>query len=215
MGNKTIVGCVWFGLILFPLVSSSSAQTIAISVFNDANVAPGMLASAEASASRVFHHAGLETEWVDCPASPSGTSGNTRCTTAEFPRHLHVRILPRSRTLTGSTLGTSYLGADGTGCYSDVFFEPIASLNLNSGETVGVALGLVMAHEIAHLLLGSSSHASTGIMQGHWQGKELLAANRGRLQFTPEESRTMRAKLYAAVNREVKGSTSSVAGIGR
>jgi hypothetical protein len=215
MVSKTVVGCVWFGLILFPLVSSSSAQTLAISVFNDANVAPGMLASAEASASRVFHQAGLETEWIDCPSSPSGTSRNTRCTAVAFPKHLHVRILARSRTLTSSILGTSYLDADEMGCYSEVFFEPIASLRLDSGETVGTALGHVMAHEIAHLLLGSRSHASMGIMRAQWQGKELLAASRGRLLFTPEESRTMRAKLFAATNREVKGSTSSFAGIGR
>jgi hypothetical protein len=212
MVRKTATGWVWFVLMLLPLVPSSSAQTLKISVFNDAKVAPGMLASAEASASRVFHQAGLETEWVDCPASPNGASANTRCAAVEFPKHLHVRILPRSRTLTGSTLGISFLGADETGCYSDVFLEPIASLSLNSGETMGVALGHVMAHEIAHLLLGSRSHASAGIMRGQWQGKELLAASRGRLLFTREESRTMRTKLYAGVNREVKGSTSSVGG---
>jgi hypothetical protein len=215
MVRKTAIGWVWFVLTLLLLVSSSSAQTLKISVFNDAKVAPGMLASAEASASRVFHQAGLETEWVDCPASPSGTSGNTRCTAAVFPKHLQVRILPRSRTLNSSTLGTSFLGVDETGCYSDVFFEPITSLSMNSGESVGVALGHVMAHEIAHLLLGSSSHASAGIMQGQWRGRELLAASRGRLLFTREESRTMRAKLHAPPPREVKGSMGSVGSVGR
>jgi hypothetical protein len=215
MLSKTAVKCVWFGLALLLPSSGPCAQTVTISVFNDTKVASSTLAVAEANASRIFRRAGLETNWVDCPGLSSEALGGPDCTAVEFPKHLHLRIVPRARTLASSVLGTSYLAADETGCYSNVFFEPIASLHLDAGETVGAVLGHVMAHEIAHLLLGSNSHASTGIMQAQWQGAELLEASRGRLLFTPEESRTMRGKLYAAMNRKVRGPISSVAGVGR
>jgi len=212
MFMKTVSGCVWFGLILLPLSSSTCAQRVTISVFNDAKVGSSALASAEANASRIFTQAGVETTWVNCSRHSSGPPGNKDCSAVEFPRHLHLRILPRSRTLTGSILGTSYLADDETGCYSDVFFEPILAMRLNWGESVGAALGHVMAHEIAHLILGSNSHASAGIMRAQWRGKELLAASRGALQFTSEESRRMREKLFEGVTGTAGRSVSSAGG---
>jgi hypothetical protein len=53
----------------------------------------------------------------------------------------------------------------------------------------------VMAHEIAHLLLGTNSHAAEGIMRAQWQREELLSASKGELLFTPGQSRVMRQRL--------------------
>jgi len=54
-----------------------------------------------------------------------------------------------------------------------------------------------MAHEIAHLLLGTNSHAAEGIMRAQWQKDELLSASKGELLFTPRESQVMRERLFA------------------
>jgi hypothetical protein len=195
---------IWFGIFLLCIFVGTSAcaqvgapaSQVIVSVHNDAHAPVGTLTSAETTASRIFREAGLNVEWVNCvgvgnhgPASP--------CTRAAYPTYLHIRIVSRARNLPAATFGIAYLAADGSGCYSSVFLEPIAHLHASTGEGVGPVLGHVMAHEIAHLLLGTNSHAAEGIMRGQWQRDDLLSASKGELLFTPRESQVMRERLFA------------------
>jgi hypothetical protein len=194
---------IWFGIFLLYIFVDATAlaqvgaphSQLIVSVHNDAHAPVGALTSAETTASRIFREAGLKVEWMNCvevgnhgPASP--------CTRAAYPTYLHLRIVSRARNLPAATFGIAYLSADGSGCYSSVFLEPIAHLHASTGEGVGPVLGHVMAHEIAHLLLGTNSHAAEGIMRAQWQRDDLLSASRGELLFTARESQVMRERLF-------------------
>ena len=196
---------IWFGIFLLYIFVGASAcaqvgapsSQVIVSVHNDAHAPVGTLASAETTASRIFREAGLNVAWMNCigvgnhgPASP--------CTKAAYPTYLHIRIVARARNLPGATFGIAYLSVDGIGCYSSVFLEPIAHLHAISGQGVAPVLGHVMAHEIAHLLLGTNSHAADGIMRAQWQREELLSASKGELLFTPGQSQVMRQRLSSA-----------------
>jgi len=65
---------------------------------------------------------------------------------------------------------------------------------------VGVAniLGNVMAHELGHLLLGSNSHALSGIMKARWENEELERIAKGGLFFTIEQAELIRERLVAS-----------------
>ena len=95
--------------------------------------------------------------------------------------------------------GVAFLSAEGTGCYSDVFYDRAMELHVNWNVGLADTLGNVMAHELGHLLLGSNSHASTGIMRAHWQGEELRHLSWGRLSFTNQQADHMRGKLIATL----------------
>jgi hypothetical protein len=168
---------------------------IIISLYNDANARAETIDSAVTIASRIFDQAGLAVDWMLCTPSSDDAAKSQSCNEVSFPRHLHVRILARSRTLAKSTFGVSYLSEDGTGCYADIFFAPVADLHAASGEEIPAILGHVIAHEIAHLLLGTNSHSPSGIMQGRWQAPELIRANKAQLLFTPEQALAMRRRL--------------------
>ena len=139
-------------------------------------------------------------KWISCVPSAEATAGPVACSEAVFPSHLQVRIISRSRNLASSTFGVSYLAADGTGCYSNVFFSPAAILHSAYGQDIGSILGHVMAHEIAHLLLGINSHSQFGIMRARWQREELLRASKGELFFTEHESQIMRQQFLPSKN---------------
>ena len=91
----------------------------------------------------------------------------------------------------------AFLSAEGTGCYTDVFYERAAKLQSAWNVNLSDTLGAVMAHEIGHLLLGSNSHTPAGIMRARWEGQELNRMARGNLLFTESQSDQMRAKLSA------------------
>jgi hypothetical protein len=201
---KTMKRALWFVLLFVPAGRSVASQISAepvrltVSVHNDANVPLDTMTAAEITASRIFRLAGLVVTWVVCSPAPETKSESTSCTEAEFPSHLQVRIMSQPRNATSATFGIAYLAADGTGCYSDIFFSRIIHWQSSSGQNIGPILGYVMAHEIAHLLLGRNSHSQFGIMRSQWQKEELRKAAQGGLLFTVQESQRMRQRLAAA-----------------
>jgi hypothetical protein len=132
---------------------------------------------------------------VGAPAPTWFGLETSACASFEWPTHLTVRVVSGSRLSTNEVFGVAFLSADGEGCYSDVFYD--RAVGLHADRKIGLAeiLGSVMAHELGHLLLGSNSHAGTGIMRAHWQGEDLRLVSRGGLWFTKDEGSHMRRKL--------------------
>jgi hypothetical protein len=187
--------CLLLGTLLLGLAFPALAQTypdnnpqVAVFVYNDTGVPANVLTQAEEKAARIFARAGVWITWKSC----------LDCSRLEWPTSLAVRIVPGSVPAAQEIFGMAFLSAEGTGCYTDVFYDRAAKLqsawNLNLSET----LGAVMAHELGHLLLGSNSHAPAGIMRARWEGQELNRMARGNLLFTDVQSEHMRAKLFAA-----------------
>jgi hypothetical protein len=201
---QTIQKYLWFCTLLwYPGLCSGApnpelAARLTVSVYNDAKVPASAIASAEAVASRVFGQAGLEVNWIHCESSGNHVVGSPACIETAYPTHLHVRIIAHPRQAKRGTFGMSYLSADGVGCQSDIFFARIAEMNSGSVEEMGQLLGHVMAHEIAHLLLGTNSHSLNGIMRAHWHGEELQRIRQGTLLFTRAQEQMMRARLAPA-----------------
>jgi hypothetical protein len=52
-----------------------------------------------------------------------------------------------------------------------------------------------MAHDIGHLLLGSTSHSASGIMCAHWNYAELRNVAEGAMSFIPAQPRIMQDRL--------------------
>jgi hypothetical protein len=165
-----------FSLILLltlpgPKLSSKAAPggslPFTISVYNDAGVPEETLRQGEKEASRIFRRAGIEVNWLNC-GIPMGPEASAVCREAVFPKHLHLRIVRKARSLKKETLGISFVSADGRGCYADLFYERIEDLNGSGHANLASLLGHVAAHEVGHLLLGTNSHAPTGIMRARW-----------------------------------------------
>lgn len=194
--NATLLGLT---LCLCPAVVEATSQPLAgkltVAVHDHAGVSADTLADAERMAEAIFREAGLEVQLVDCEPAPERTRAERACTTPQFPNYLQLTIAGRSTSLKDSALGVAYLGADGTGCYTDVFLKPTEEVRQRVPLRVGVLLGHVMAHEIAHLLLGRDSHSTTGIMRAHWTDQDLENAGKHALRFTQSQATIMRVKL--------------------
>jgi len=176
----------------------SSGLEVKVSVFNDAQISDRRVARAEIVAAELFARAGIRIDWTNC-GHPSETSeARASCSKAAYPKHLQVRLRQRSFNLNASTLGLSYLGEDGIGCQADVFYAGVAPIEQEARLSSGAILGLVIAHELGHLLLGSNSHSFSGIMRASWQRPELSAARKGALGFSETQAWRMRTRLENA-----------------
>ncbi len=194
----------WLSLVLALALPSPAAWSkeiavaemrVTISVHNDAGISVGTLRGAEMEASRVFRQSGIEAKWLNCALPADGPEDPAQCRMADFPEHLQLRIARRSRNLSEITFGISYLSADGSGCYANLFYQRVEEMHERSRVNLASLLGDVAAHEIGHLLLGTNSHAASGIMRARWESEELGSISTGTLFFSDVESRQMRSKL--------------------
>ena len=104
-------------------VVSKDVAAVTIWVYNDAAVPWGTIEGAEEEASYVFHEAGIDVEWRNCPAASteSTDAGKSRsCGEATLPEHLDLRIVKRSVGSHSRVMGISFLSEDG-GSQADLF----------------------------------------------------------------------------------------------
>jgi len=195
-----------------PARAPASAR-VTISVYNDAEVPADVLKLAENEASQVFRLAGIEVTWLNCRLPAVSEEASRDCREAVFPEHLHLRIVRRSLGLKGETMGISFQADDGSGCYADLFYEPMEQLHQSDGADIASLLAHVAAHEIGHLLLGTNSHSTEGIMHAHWTAQELALGKVGGLVFLEKESQRMKAKLATAFQASKEASLTAAAAV--
>ncbi len=167
-------------------IEENSGSTITVLVDNYSQAAPGVLTAAE-------YEAGLQTVWLDCPLRALAPAPPGFCQKAPEATDLRLRILsaPIRNTFQDSVFGFTVHSV-----LASVYYE-YAVLRAKSDDAefeVPIILGCVIAHELGHLLLGSNGHSRTGIMEPRWEPKQVRQLMMGRLLFTPEQSKLMRAQ---------------------
>jgi hypothetical protein len=76
-----------------------------------------------------------------------------------------------------------------------VFYDCAERMAEGSIASLPQILGVAMAHEIGHLLLGPNAHSPRGIMRAHWGREELQLAAMGLFLFSPEDKAHIRHSL--------------------
>ena len=193
MGFSNRWGLVLANVLLWGGVATAQDKSSGITVLvNDsAGVKPSVLRKAQQEAGRLFDAAGIEIQWVNCAET-------NNCRHFLGPKEFVLHIVPGGQTQSDFVFGEAFLGEDGRGQYSDVFFD---RLQQAQGDVdLALLLGAVSAHELGHLLLGSNSHSRMGIMEPRWRTEGLRNVGMGRLLFTPEQARSMRNRISAGAD---------------
>jgi hypothetical protein len=175
------------------------ADTLSIRVYNSAQAPAGVLHSAIEGSAWLFRADGIQTLWEQ-PATESPEDEGTDMTSAAFHqpdprryivvrlvRHMPASVLPDS-------LGYALPFAH-TGAHVVIFYDRVQALTGRVNAASDLILAYAMAHEIGHVLLGSSEHSNGGLMQARWTADTWRLACAGLLHFGPEESRRMHLKL--------------------
>ena len=190
MGFRNYWGLAFAGVLLWGSLATAQDKNaqITILVNDSASVEPSVLRQAEREASRLFDVAGIEIQWANCQETDE-------CRHILGPTEFVLHIVPTGNTGSDFIFGEAFLGEDGRGQYSDVFFD---RLRQRRGDVdLALLLGAVSAHELGHLLLGSNSHSRTGIMEPRWGPADLHKLGMGVLLFTPEQARLMNGRIGA------------------
>jgi hypothetical protein len=188
---------------------------ITIGVYDYAGMGTASLAAAKRATSRILRNAGVSIAWMTCP-DPDTAPWDAGCANLVGPLKIALHILPESK---GARLlprrevfGLAAEGTDGQfGCDLWVFYERITDPTLQVAISLSLPqiVGAVIAHELGHLLLGSHSHSSTGIMRAHWSRGDLAAANLGGLGYSSSECARIRNAVAARQQASLAATGSS------
>jgi hypothetical protein len=182
---------------------------ITVRLRNYADLPRARLIAAERGATRIFHQAGIATEWLDCSKPPVATNLHSRCEAPAGPVEVSIEVLQGETMehlgLQHTTLGVAVLPAklesgetfanDALVCLRCVNELAIAQGEGQESESLkSTILASVLAHELGHLL-GIRAHSVFGVMHTPWDRRDLTMAEQGRLLFTAGETRAIQAQV--------------------
>jgi hypothetical protein len=176
----------FLGSVLLCAVGAAGQSSVTVVVNNSARVRSDVLSKAEAETARLFQEAGISIHWLHCGETDA-------CRRRPLHNELILHVVPTGKTQSDFVFGEAFLGEDGRGQYCDVFFDRIKAAQENTDG--GRLLGVVAAHELGHLLLGSRAHSRVGIMEPIWEQESVRKLGMGLLLFTPDQARFMRRRI--------------------
>ena len=185
------------------LLSVNTAQAhpapydMVVRIYNIARLPRGDIAAAQRAAEKIFRRAGIELRWRACPGVDDGAGiADDVCMERLQPREMIGRLVTGGHVPSGQVFGQA-LVIDGThtSTMATVFADRISMTASRLSIDRATLLGRTLAHELGHLLLGSNSHASYGLMRGMWSDAVMRSDTGCEWNFSNREAQQMRLAL--------------------
>jgi hypothetical protein len=193
-----------FGTLLLAVASGRGADgdgevRLSVMVEDFADTPAKLLANGEQQASYLVERAGVAIDWYHRGGTPTPD--------------LVMRLVNSvgGQLYRSPVLGWAYLPER----RATIVLDRVQVCAGESGLTSAVLLGHVIAHEVAHLLLGLQSHQDWGVMRANWSRADLATMSKQWLIFAREDRDRMRraaASLRARVVARAAPSPSGDAG---
>ncbi len=163
----------WIAVLARPLAGGAVTPQpeVPVRVYQAAAAHAADLAASLAVAGAALSGAAVDVAWRSCQAT------GPACRTVLEPGEITIRVLrlaPDAAASRGESLGEAFIDTTtGRGVLATVFLDRVERLARLSGTDAVALLGRAIAHEIGHLLLGSTGHSPDGLMRAIWSPREL------------------------------------------
>jgi hypothetical protein len=181
-----------------PLGDGKNGPQIHVRLYNAGVVPAAVQAAAMRAAAMTLAAAGVGTSWQTC-GEASDAASSTHCETPLGRSELSVRFvnLPGTASVHGELpLGYSLVDTTaGAGKLATIYVDRVRWLAVEAGIDMPTLVGLALAHEIGHLLLGTNRHARAGLMRAVWSRAELQRGEAADWLFGRSDAARMRASV--------------------
>jgi hypothetical protein len=170
---------------------------IRVRIYDYVGLAPETLTETQRLAANFYVPTGLAIDWAPTfrPHSRNHEYGRLQ----DFTINVLNRSMAARTTWAPDALGTAVVSPSGGGSIAYVLYDRLKDAAGASGWQVKDLLALVIAHELAHLLLPPGSHSSDGLMRSGWDVSELRHIRLNSLAFTPDHVAAIRRRLAEMV----------------
>jgi hypothetical protein len=198
MQGSKLTAAFTLALVEMTNLSSLEAQPrkdlfdVTVGIANIVAAPSGVIKHAQEVANRVLHSAGVTAQWVSCPGPGMGIKDYPDCPLHLSPSHVVIKFGHPFERKDGFRI-THF--AFTTGFQVTIIYEQVEQAALKAEIAAGSVLGMIMAHEIGHVLLGDDSHSSTGVMRPQWRPKDFVHGSPADFRFTSGQVKQIHAVL--------------------
>jgi hypothetical protein len=183
-----IAGTVAGTLLSHALIAAPVADWVVVRTYNRVGAAPREVAAALETARAILKDAAIDLVWRDCHP----------CDEPPGPRELIVRIVAAPAQAEPGSLGYSFVDVQQRrGSLATIFADRVESMATAADLDPGVLIGRTIAHELAHLLLGTTEHSAHGLMRAHWDMRAVERDLQRDWLLSRDEGKRMRRGLVA------------------
>jgi hypothetical protein len=173
-------------------VPAAATARLVLRVYNVYGLSESELETARATVHEVFDQAGVQTIWRNCLST-----GDDPCGEQLDTNEMVVRLIrsPYGARISTADLTLGYSSVQPQlrrGSFTTVYPDRVDTIAQRFGRDRGLLLGRAIAHELGHLLLGSTTHAATGLMRARWSGRPMQAPQPEDWLFSATEARQLR-----------------------
>ena len=172
------------------MVHAALALYVVVRLYDMQGLPADTLEKARNTSATLMKTAGVDVRWANCPCrKPAG------------PVELMIRVAKATSDSDPASLGFSYVDVDRReGTLATIFADRVHALASQARVDEGELLGRAMAHEMAHLLLGTHDHNRVGLMRAKWTTLELTKNQPIDWQFASSDGAHVRQALMRRIN---------------
>jgi hypothetical protein len=176
---------------------------IRVRIYDYVGLASDTLTGAERLAATFYAPIGLAIDWAPTFRPHGHNAGNHEYgRLQDFTIHVLSPSMVARTTWAPDALGTAVVSPSGGGTIAYVLYDRLKNAAAASNWPVKDLLAVVIAHELAHLLLPRGSHSSDGLMRSGWDVTELRRIHADSLAFTPSQVAGIRDRLTQMVDTQ-------------
>jgi hypothetical protein len=199
VAKYVVIGAL-LGIAMVGRASAEPRAALTVRIYNTSGIPVPELLAARRAIEATFQDTGLDLILRHCgrPLFPDEAADS--CSESLKPLEMVVRIIKAPSddpTTQPEACGVAYVIKEtDRGWLATAFSDRVADAATRVRVDAGTLLGLVVAHELGHLLLGSGYHGWTGVMRADWP-TELIDRNGDPRRFSAIEAARMRQAAAA------------------
>ena len=176
------------------------ALLLVLRTYDTAGLSPGEMSAARLSAADSLRTAGIEVAWVTCDRIHQ-PQPDVRCETPVDSATVVVRLVMAPLRVASGVLAQSYVDPRAAnGSLATLYVDQVRELAKTTLADPGALMGRAIAHEVGHLLAGTSAHAPAGLMRAVWTASAIDRNDPRSWAFSVREGEVLRRNLYARIS---------------
>jgi hypothetical protein len=191
-------------MVTFAAIVAARAESpfaLTVRVYNAAGFPAADIETALGAAEPILRDTAVDVTFRRCGMASVTAAPVDHCEDSLKPHEVVVRIIdaPKvSASLDPTAFGLTYVVAEtNRGWLATVFADRVLTTAARIHMDAGTLAGLVLAHEVGHLLLGQGYHGEAGVMRADWPDQLLAGSVRQEWRFSTSEAALIQRHLIA------------------
>jgi hypothetical protein len=188
---------VLVGASALPAAAGSNEPSMTIRVYDYQHLAPESIARAQRRVTDIYGTIGVRAEWREV-MRPSAAQPFDPSTIPDAEDLLVIVLredMSRHKMFDDHVLGTAVVTPHDGGRIAYVLFDRLEDMARAASADPMDVMGVVIAHELGHLMLPGQGHALVGLMRATWSPRELRNGFQEQTAFTAAQGTVIRNRL--------------------